>query len=399
MSEQLETTVDHSPSASNALPAELNERSIKAAQPGATLWDCNVKGLHLRAFPERKSFYLFYRSKAGQQRKPKIGDYGTITLSQARKVAQEMMAEVAAGRDPVLQRKQAKEEPTVADLWQAFWDRKARHNKSADGQKWYWEKRIEPKFGKLRLSEVTFPKVADHIESMSATPTNANRTLALMGSMFSFAHRPLEWVEKNPCRGVQRFKEVKRRRYMVGDEAAKIAEILDREAKENPASVAFLYLLILTGARKGEIAGAKWEWLRGNVLHLPDSKTGEKQVYLPPQALDVLAALPRTSGTITGIVSPNKLWMRIRAEAGCPDLRMHDLRHSFASAALGAGLSLSQIGELLGHKSTQTTKRYAHLVEEAATAAATMAADRIMLGMKKAPAEAGAIPTKEQLET
>lgn len=376
---------------------DLNDKAIKAAQPGDVLRDAVVKGLHLRVFPESRAFYLYYRSKAGQQRKPKLGDYGSITLVQARKVAQEMLAEVAAGRDPSQQRQVARAEPTVSDLWDEFWKRKASGNKSAAGQKWYWEKRIQPKLGTKRISEVTYTMVADLVSGMADTPINANRTLALLSAMFGFAMHPLEWVEKNPCRGVQRYKEVKRRRYMAGEEAAKISEILDREAKENPASVAFLYLLILTGARKGEIANAKWTWLKGNVLELPDSKTGAKSVYLPPQAMDVLAALPRTNGTITGIQSPQKLWVRIREEAGCPDLRMHDLRHSFASAALSAGLSLSQIGELLGHKSTQTTKRYAHLVEEAANAAATLAADQIMLRMKKAPAEAGEQPTKEQL--
>ena len=119
------------------------------------------------------------------------------------------------------------------------------------------------------------------------------------------------------------------------------------------------------------------------VLQEQSTTAWSRSKVLPPQALEVLARLPRTSDTITGIQSPKKLWERVRRDAGCPDLRMHDLRHSFASAALAAGLSLSQIGELLGHKSTQTTKRYAHLVEEVATAAATAAADRIASTMRR----------------
>lgn len=221
---------------------------------------------------------------------------------------------------------------------------------------------------------------------MAETPIEANRVLAFLSGMFNYAVRPLEWIDRAPVKGVKRYKETKRKRYMSGEETARIAEILDASAADSPASVAFLYLLILTGARKGEIAAARWDWIKGNVIHLPDSKTGEKQVYLPEPAMDVLARLPRTSGTITGILTPQKLWERVRKEAGCPDLRMHDLRHSFASAAMSAGLTLAQIGELLGHKSTQTTKRYAHLVEDAATAAATAAADKIMTHIKKSPA-------------
>lgn len=369
---------------------ELNDKNTKAAVSGDVLRDGNIKGLHLRVFAESKGFYLSYRTKAGVQRKPKIGDCGSITLAQARKIAQEMLSKVAAGLDPSSDRTDARAEPDVQALWDEYWKRHGSKKKSGDQDERNWKCHIAPLFAKQKLSAMTYSMVADMMEAMKEAPYAANRTLALLSKMFNFAYRPLEWVEKNPCRGVQRYKEVKRKRYMVGEEAAKIAELLDASAKTCPASVAFIYLLILTGARKSEIANAKWDWLVNGVLQLPDSKTGAKPVYLPPQALDVLALLPKTSGTITGIVSPKKLWERIRRDAGCPDLRLHDLRHSFASAALSAGLSLSQIGELLGHKSTQTTKRYAHLVEDVATAAAAATADRIMLGMKKAPAVAEA---------
>lgn len=368
---------------------ELNEKNIKAAVAGDVLRDATVRGLHLRCFPESKGFYLFYRTKAGQQRKPKLGNHGQITLAQARKVAQEMLAEVAAGRDPSAARAEERAEPTVADLWKEYYQRHASRIKSGKTYERQWNQHVEPRLGRLKVKDVTFPMIADMHEAMAATPIEANRVLAFVSAMFGYACRPLEWLDRSPVRGVKRYKETKRRRYMSGEETARIAEILDREAGDNPASVAFLYLLILTGARKGEIASARWDWIKGNVIHLPDSKTGEKQVYLPEPAMDVLARLPRTSGTITGILTPQKLWERIRTEAGCPDLRMHDLRHSFASAAMSAGLSLAQIGELLGHKSTQTTKRYAHLVEEAATAAATATADQILMRARKSPALEG----------
>ena len=373
-----------------ATDMELNEKSIKAAKPGDVLKDRDISGLHMRCFEQSKGYYLYFRTKAGAQRKPKLGDHGTLTLAQARKVAKDMLGEVGAGGDPSADRVAARKEPTVTDLWGELWLRHASTKKSSAQMALLWRKHIEPRLGRLKLSEVKYKDIANMMGELAATPYGANRTLALMSKMFNFGIRPLEWLDRNPCKGVVRFKEEKRKRYMVGEEASKIAELLDASAKESPASVAFIYLLILTGARCGEIAGAKWAWLNGNVLSLPDSKTGAKSVYLPPQALDVLERLPRTSGTITGIQSPKKLWERVRRDAGCPDLRLHDLRHSFASAALAAGLSLAQIGELLGHKSTQTTHRYAHLVEDVATAAATATADRIMLGMKKAPAEAEA---------
>lgn len=364
----------------------LSDKAAKAAKPGDVLTDATVRGLSLRVFAESRSFYLYYRTKAGVQRRPKLGEYGSITLAQARKVAQEMLTEVAAGRDPAQTRQVARAAPTMTDLWDEYWKRHGSKKKSGNQDQDNWNRHVSGALGSLKLEAVTYSKVSDLVDKMKGSPIAANRVLSLLSTMFNFACRPLEWTEKNPCRGVKRYPENKRRRYMVGEEAAKIAEQLDLEAEANPAGVAFLYLLILTGARKGEIAGARWDWLSGNVLSLPDSKTGAKSVYLPPQALEVINRLPRTTGTITGIKSPQYLWLRVRKGAGCTDLHMHDLRHSFASAALSAGLSLSQIGELLGHKSTQTTKRYAHLVEDVATAAASATADHIMAGMKKTPA-------------
>lgn len=362
---------------------DLNEKNIRAAQPGDVLRDQSIKGLHLRCFAGRKSFYLYFRTKAGVERKPKIGDYGSITLAQARKLAQDLWVDIGGGRDPSQARADARAEPSMQELWNEYWKRHGSKKKSAKDDDWQWRLRIEPKFGSRKLSSIGYTDIDDfHKDYPGAT---GNRTLALLSKMFNFAHRPLKWLPNdNPCKGVARHAEVKRKRYMRGEEPAKIAELLDAAAKDSPASVAFIYLLILTGARKGEIAAARWDWLSGNVLSLPDSKTGEKQIYLPQAAMDVLARLPQTHGTITGIVSPQKIWVRIRKEAGCPDLRLHDLRHSFASAAISAGLSLAQIGELLGHKNTQTTKRYAHLVEEAQVSAATAAADNLMSRLRPA---------------
>lgn len=366
---------------------ELNDKTIKTVQPGQTLNDMTVRGLSLRAFEDSKQFYLYYRTKAGKQRRPKIGELGSITLTQARAIARQMLVEVAAGGDPSGARAEARAEPTVTDLWDEYWKRHASKIKSGGNYARAWRLHVEPRIGKLKVKEVTYSMIADMHDAMADTPTEANRVLAFVSAMFNFAVAPLEWATKNPAEGVKRNKETKRKRYMEGEEAARIAEILHREADRNPESVAFLYLLILTGARRGEIAKAKWSMLKGNRLVLTEHKTDgtgeDRHIYLPPAAMEVLDRLPKSSDTITGILTPQKLWERLRVEAGCPDLRMHDLRHSFASAAISAGLTLAQIGELLGHRSTQTTHRYAHLVEEAATAAASATADMIVARMKR----------------
>ena len=164
---------------------------------------------------------------------------------------------------------------------------------------------------------------------------------------------------------------------MTGIEGPALERALQAQGATAPQAVLFIRLLLLSGARCGEIAAAKWDWLEGSVLKLPDAKAGPRDVHLPPQVMTLLGKVSRTGETIVGISDPSKTWRKIRAAAGCPDLRLHDLRRSFASCALSAGVSLSQVGELLGHRSAQTTKTYAYLMEEAAQAAATVAAGRI----------------------
>ena len=364
----------------------LNERNIRAALPGDVLRDSRIRGLHLRVFAGRKTFYLYFRTKAGVERRPKLGDYGSISLSDVRDVAREMLGEVAAGRDPSKERADARGEATLKDLWDEYWKRHGSKKKTSSEDERLWKKFLAPKLGNRKLSGITYPDMDDLHKGIPAR-VQANRVLALASTMFSFGVRPMEWMTSNPAQGVRRNREAKRRRYMQGGEAFAVAERLRIEAEKSPASVAFIYLLILTGARKGEIAGATWDMVRGNRLVLDDHKTdhtGEQRIiHLPPAAVAVLDRLPRTNGTITGIQNPKKLWEKIRVDAKCPDLRMHDLRHSFASAAISAGLSLPQIGELLGHRSAQTTKRYSHLMDDAAVIAVGSIADRIVLRMQE----------------
>ncbi|NDB69235.1 MAG: DUF4102 domain-containing protein [Methylocystaceae bacterium] len=365
---------------------DLNEANIKLAKVGDILNDDKVKGLSLRIFPIRKSFYLFYRVN-GTQRRPKIGDYGSMTLAQARSAAKTILAKAQLGQDPYAEKQKAQKEKTISDLWSEFKVHRVDNRKTGKNYEDLYRLHIEPRFAKKKLSDMNYSNISKMMTEMKNTPVSANHALTVLSMMFGFALDPLEWVSKNPCTKVQRYKEVPRKRYMAGEEAAKIAEILNADKAQYPASVAFIYLLILTGARCGEIKKAKWSMLQGNKIVLKEHKTDrtgdDRVVRLPAAAMDLIETLPRVAnGTITGILSPKTYWKSVQKRAGCPDLRLHDLRHSFASAALSAGLSLAQIGELLGHKSAQTTKRYAHLVDECAEAAASSAADQIMSRMK-----------------
>lgn len=361
---------------------ELSSSALSAASTGAILRDNTVKGLHAKVGATAKVFFLYFRTKAGVERRPKLGEFPAMTVAQARAIAKEMLLVVAAGADPMEKRRQEREAPTLGEALDQFVTEHLSRRKTAAETERLLRFALPKSLLARKAASIEHADIQKLHQARAAKPYVANRELAHLSTLFNklelWGYRP---KGSNPCEGVERFPEKKRRRYMSAEEAQAVAAALDRRARSDPASVAFVYLLILTGARRGEIAAARWQWLDGNALHLPDSKTGAKTIFLPPQAMAVLDALPRTSGTLTGILSPTKMWQSVRVEAKCPDLRLHDLRHSFASAALDAGLSLSQIGELLGHASTQTTKRYAHLIDATAQAAVAKTAALVAANM------------------
>ena len=368
--------------------------------PGSVLWDEMVPGLHLRRRKESCSYFIHYRNRDGYQRHPKIGDVRLLSLTEARARARKLLAQVADGADPSGDIQAKRAAPTMASLCERYLeDDRVRAKKSFAEDRRIIEKIILPHFGNRKVASMEPADFESLRKACAATPYKFNRTLALASTIFGRAE---VWKMRaqgtNPTKGVHRYPEKKRRRYMKPAEALAISEALNRKEDEQPAGVAFIRLLILTGARPDEIARARWEWLqiyetsdkktrkkiRGGVIHDPDSKTGERDIHLSPRALEVVESLPRMFDTLTGIKSPKKLWWGIRDEAGCPDLRLYDLRHSFASVAIGLGMTLGQIGELLGHASTQTTQRYAHLMDEDKRAAVTRIAAQITHDAKPA---------------
>lgn len=365
----------------------LTAAAIKAAAPGSVLWDSDVPGLHVRVGARGATYTLSYRTKSGRQRRPKIGRTSIMSLTLARELARKMLLAVATGSDPAGDTNAIRAGMTIdelADKYLADYAAVEKKASSAAKDKYLLKSIVRKKWKARKAAEITDADVFELREEMKRTPYHFNRVLALLSTMFNQAEVPWHIRPKgsNPTKGVPRFPEKKRRRYMTGDEAIKIATLLDAAQDENPASVAFIRLCILVGTRPGEIATARWSWLDGTVIHHPDVKTGERDIYLSPAAMAVLETLPRTTGTLTGIKSPQKLWRRIRRDAGCPDLRLQDLRRSFASVALSLGYSLAQIGELLGHSSTQTTKGYAYLIEEQKRSATNNTAVAILERMK-----------------
>jgi integrase len=214
----------------------------------------------------------------------------------------------------------------------------------------------------------------------------------VLSKMFNLAEQwGLRPDGSNPCRHIERFTEHKRERMLSPAELGRLGDALAAYTG-SPYPVAAIKLLVFTGARLGEVRGLRWNWIdleRGEA-RLPDSKSGAKTLHLPPPALAVLTALPRLDnnphvivGQKVGAALANleKPWRAIRNTAGLDDVRLHDLRHAFASVAASSGMGLPIIGKMLGHSQAQTTHRYAHLASDPVKAAAAAVAEKIAAAM------------------
>ena len=247
------------------------------------------------------------------------------------------------------------------------------------GYRYYVKAYINPRIGTLKVSEITRPDIARLHHDLRFAPVQANRCLQFLSKAFNLAEvwglRP---DGSNPCRHVKKYKEKKRERYLSPAELGRLGKILrqcEQEGIESRSAINALRLLIFTGCRLSEIMTLRWEFVdfEGGALHLPDTKTGAKTVHLGAPALEALAGIERLDGNpwvITGKLPCSHLtdlqppWQRIRKRAGIADVRVHDLRHSFASVAVAAGQGLPMIGKMLGHSQVQTTARYAHLAAD-----------------------------------
>ena len=251
---------------------------------------------------------------------------------------------------------------------------------------------IDPRIGKRRVPDVQRSNIAALHHDMRSTPYQANRTLGVLSKMFNLAELwGLRRDGSNPCRHVKRFREERRERFLSDAEYPRLGTALreiEQEGSETPSAVAAIRLLMLTGCRLSEIQKLRWEHvnLDAGERRLPDTKTGAKVVHLGDPAIAVLRGVAREDDNpwvITGRKPGSHLtdlqhpWRRIRDRAELDDVRIHDLRYSFASGGLLVGEGLPMIGKLLGHTQVQTTARYAHLANDPIKSAANRIASRI----------------------
>lgn len=363
--------------------AEVRERDY-------FIFDDELPGFGLRVMPSgRKIFVLQYRAGT-KSRRCTIGPYPVMTPESARTQATKILAAVRGGQDPVGEKRARALSPTVKDL-AARYEKEhcALHIKPStrENYKLLLKKYILPAIGHIKVTDVTRADIANLHHSMSDRPTNANRMLEVVSKMFNLAEL---WGWRadgtNPRRHIKKYKENKRDRYLTIDEIKRLGEALHMAEEANLASIyaiAAFRLLVLTGARLNEIQTCKWEYvcIDQNLIRLPDSKTGPRFIHLGRTATLVLRNIPRKEGNPYVICSDHfpgehvhdlqKTWQMLRGWAGLKDVRIHDLRHTFASSAVGMGMSLPIIGKMLGHTQTQTTARYAHLAVSPVLDAAT----------------------------
>lgn len=340
----------------------MNLTEIRNAPAGAILKDDQVRGLELHKRASDGSWMLYYRTKSGQRRRPKIGAYPTLTLQQAREIAREWLGEVARGNDPSTETKALRGSPTVAEVADAWLagrtDKKAyRHDQGRVNNV------IKPALGRMKIRDVTKADILAMRKAMADRPVSFNRAMAAINGIWKFAEL------ETPTKGVSPYPERPRRRYLSEAEAARLAKAFDEVEPQYPEAVAVLRLLALTGARVSEITRAKRSQYRDKVLSLPihktDEKMGARTIVFSDAADEVVQRTKPRGGWLVGFSSyPWDAWVLVREKAKLVDFPLHSLRHSFASDALGAGFTLEQIGEVLGHRDAATTRRYAHLNEE-----------------------------------
>lgn len=368
---------------------KLTKRTVDAAlatDKEYFLWDDDLKGFGLRVYPTGRKMYLAQFRSGGRMRRVNIGLHGAVTPDLARTEAMKYLSQVRLGGDPAGERDRRKASPTMKEFGNRFLEEHvALHCKPSTQSEYHRsiELFINPKLGSHRIIDITRADVVALHQSMKETPYQANRTLGVLSIMFTIAHTWDVRTDGNPCWKVKRFKETKRERYLTEDELARLGKVLQESNSEREA-IHCITLLLLTGCRLSEIQKLKWEYVdaANGVLRLPDSKTGAKLVPIGKSVLGYLETIPKVSGNphvITGSVAGKYLtdiqkpWRRLRKRAGLDDVRIHDLRHSFASDALQLGQDLPMIGKLLGHTQVQTTARYAHLK----TASIRSAADEV----------------------
>ena len=374
------------------MPAvRLTQRRVDALGPRRKVRDvrdADLKGYGVRVMPSGTKRYFVHSQYRGRRVWKIVGDAATLTEAEARARARSMLAALRAGGEPNAEDPGATPFEAVAE---EVFDRYGRRWKpgTLEVNRIYLRRQILPYFEGRAIGAITRQDVQTWFRSLHATPAAANRSAPILSTIMrqaeSWGYRP---ENSNPCKGIRRYRRGRSQRFLSPEEYRRLGEALDRHGKDRPLHAAAVRLLMLTGCRRSEVLTLEWSFYREGRLYLPDGKTGPRTVWLSRPARGILDRLPRSGRTVfpvEGRRAPwlwlQDFWSEVRSEAGLDDVRLHDLRHSYASIALTSGESVRTLGRLLGHEQPSTTLKYAHLsdasVREAVDALApVLAGDR-----------------------
>jgi integrase len=381
---------------------KLTKRTIDALpvrDKDYIVFDSEIPGFGVRVLPTGRKSYLVQYREGGRTRRHTIARHGAVTPDEARKLARQHTGNIAMGDNPSQRAQDYRDVPTVAMVCQRFIEEHVEQRLKPTTQREYRraiDLFINPAFKTHKITDIERKDVSELHYSLRDKPYQANRVLQVLSKMFNLSEiwglRP---DGSNPCRHVPKYPERKRERFLSAVELLRLSTTLEEaeaEGTESPYVVAAFKLLILTGCRLTEIQTLKWSYISDTHINLPDSKTGARKIPLPPAAKHVLTYLPRVGtndyvivGDVPGqhVTDMQKPWRRIRKQAMIEDVRIHDLRHTYASNAVMQGLSIPMVGKLLGHTQVQTTMRYAHFSDDPVREAAEAVSNGLSTQMEK----------------
>jgi integrase len=359
----------------------ITKSVVETMNPGEIIWDTRIIGFGVRY--QRRDKVFVYKCRIGnRQRWFAIGKYGQPwTVADAEGRVKAIQGDIAKDLDPAAIRDERAKNPTLREVGTVFLETVVSKRRKATQILYndFLERLAYPKLGDLKVAQIKFSDIALLHYGLRNTPVTANRVIASLSTLFSWCERcGLRPKHSNPVQGVERFKEQSKERFLSHAELANLGNALEkaeREETESIFAISAIRLLIFTGCRRNEILELQWKnvYFDRAMLLLPDSKTGARPVYLSSPAIETLKNLPRLENNpfvIVGekdghhLVNLRKAWLRLCKVAGFDDVRIHDLRHSFASVGVNGGASLPMIGKLLGHTKSSTTEKYSHLASD-----------------------------------
>ena len=357
----------------------LTQARVKAFRPRKAAYDirdADLKGFGVRLYPTGRMCFFIHSQHGGKRIWKIVGDAASLSVEDARTRARSMLAAKRSGTSATSER------ILFEEVAEEVFRRYGRNWKpgTLKVNRYYYSNRILPWFRGRPIGDITAADVREWFASLHATPVASDRSAPVLSVIMTqaeaYGYRP---DGSNPCSGIRRYRRKGRERFLSAEEVRRLGRALSHHEESARMQVAIIRLLLLTGCRRSEIVALRWKEYRDGQLHLEDSKTGPRMVWLSPPARTILEQQSRTSpwvfpstrtGKSVGVVAVGRFWRHLRSEIGLQDVRLHDLRHSYASIAVMAGENILTVGRLLGHNDPGTTLKYTHLADDAVSKAA-----------------------------